>query len=410
MKSVESFLDQCLAVSGALPALDVPLDSAIGSIVAADIAAVSDLPECDLADGDGYAVVAESIAQASASHPVHLPVMGQIGVTAVSGGVLVPGSCAFVASGAPLPEGADAVVPVDATDRASARVAIMRSVPRGANIRFKAADLKKSVDFLHAGVRLDARHIALLAAQGYASVPVHPVPRVVVLAVGDELQEPGREPHAGNHRARRVYDASSYALANAIRDMGIQVFRVGVVGDDKRILRETIEDQLVRADILITTGGLSYGGGDCVKEVLTALGDVRFDAVAMWPCRQVGVGKIGSEATVFCLPGNPVSALTAFEVFIRPALRTMAGYKNVERYPLSARLSEPWDADPRVQEYVPARVLGNPQEGYTASLLIKHRQPVLSALAQANGLAIIPAGGSERFESGTAVSCIIFDA
>ena len=434
MKSVGEFLEQCISMSAPLPPLDVALDGASGCILAEPVLAPADIPGRTEADGDGYAVLASDVAAACVGNPVELAVTDAVAVTAVSGGVLVPGACVRVASGAPLPAGADAVVPLSGTDHGAARVRILQAVAVGENVRQVGQDVRAGAELLPAGVRIGSRQVALLAGAGYATVRVHPAPRVVIIAVGDELQEAGRRGHVGGvERQGAVYDASSHALASALREAGAQVFRVGVVSDSKAVLREVIEDQLVRADIVITTGGLSYGGGDTVKEVLASFGahsegglenigssggaalaaavpvsSVRFDNVAIWPGRQFGVGTLAGVATVFCLPGNPMAALTAYEVFIRPALRTMAGYKHVHRPLISVRLSADWEGDAELEEFVPVRVLGNPSDGYEAELLVDPGVTALSALAQANGLAVVPVG-QKRVPAGSAVNCVIID-
>ena len=404
MRTVADFLDHCVQVSAPLPPLDVSLDGAAGCILAQAVYANADIPARDRADGDGYAVLASDVAQASAENPVSLSVIDALPATAVNAGTLVPGGCVQVASGAPLPAGADTVIPIVFTNRGTAMVQIKRALPAGSYVRHAGEDTREGMEILPAGVRLSARHLALLAAEGRATALVHPAPRVVIMAVGDELQDPGRKPQAG-----KVFDASSHALASAVRDAGGNVFRVGVVSDDKRVLRETLEDQLVRADIIITTGGLSYGGGDTVKEVLASFGSVRFDAVALWPGRQLGIGTINDEAVVFCLPGNPVAALTAFEIFIRPALLHMAGYSHIHRRPISAQMTAAWTGHKELEDYVPVRVVGNPNDGYRATPLIENDSTLISALARANGLAVI-APQTSSVSAGDSVPCIILDS
>ena len=207
--------------------------------------------------------------------------------------------------------GADAVIPWTDTDRGESRVCIYRAVAAGDNVRRRAEDVRSGTTVLKRGSRVSARQVALLAGLGLHRVRVHPAPRVVVVSIGDELVEPGQSREAGD-----VFDANGHALACAVTDAGGQAFRVAAVPDELRALAETIEDQLVRADVLITTGGLSVGQGDTVKEVLAPLGSVRFDAVAMSPGRQLGVGTV--EGTpIFCLPG----ARSAPRSPSRPSLR-----------------------------------------------------------------------------------------
>src|SRR5699024_5696404 len=199
-------------------------------------------------------------------------------------------------------------------------------VEAGVNVRGQGADLRAEQVALAAGERVGARQIALLAALGRSRVSVHPRPRVVLISVGDELVEPGRMMTTG-----AVYDANGHALATAVQDAGGSTFRVAAVPDERTGLREVLEDQLVRADLIITTGGLSAGANDTVKDVLSPLGTVRFDNVGIAPGRQYGVGTVGDGTPILCLPGDPVAAQIGFEVFVRPALLAMAGNRELYR-------------------------------------------------------------------------------
>ncbi|QCX47327.1 molybdopterin molybdenumtransferase MoeA [Arcanobacterium haemolyticum] len=384
MKSVADHLADCLAVSSPLPAFTVTLHDSVGTILADNVRSLVDLPAADLAGRDGYAVRAADILGASVDAPVTLPVITEIRADSTDAQSIVEGACMKISSGAPMPHGADCVVPIEATDQGRAEVQIRATCEPGANVRMRAEDLSAGSIVLEAGVRIGSRQVAILASAGHSRVMVHPRPRVVIMSVGDELQEPGT-----NARRGRVFDANSHALASAVTDAGGDVFRVGAVPDDARELRDVIEDQLVRADIIITTGGLSYGGGDTVKDVMHQLGDVRFDNIAMSPGRQLGVGRIGSTV-VYCLPGNPVSVLTNFEVFIRPSLRKMAGHSHIHRQSIKARVVRGWESPAGQREFVRARVLGNPRDGYQLEPTGDPRRPLLTALSAANCLAIVP--------------------
>ncbi|WP_216430768.1 molybdopterin molybdotransferase MoeA [Arcanobacterium phocae] len=384
MKSVADHLADCLAIATPLPAFTVTLHDSVGTILADNVRSLVDLPATNLAGRDGYAVRAADVFGASATNPVSLPVISEIRADATDGQSLVGGACVRISSGAPMPHEADAVVPIEMTNQGRAEVEIRATVEAGANVRLQAEDLSAGAIILEAGVRIGSRQVAMLASAGHSRVMVHPRPRVVIMSVGDELQEPGTNAHRG-----RVFDANSHALASAVTDAGGDIFRVGSVPDDARQLRDMIEDQLVRADIIITTGGLSYGGGDTVKDVMHQLGDVRFDNVAMSPGRQLGVGRIGNTV-VYCLPGNPVAAITNFEVFIRPSLRKMAGHSQIHRQAVKAKVIRGWESLDGQREFVRARVLGNPREGYQVEPTGDPRRPLLTALSAANCLAIVP--------------------
>ncbi|RTE49306.1 gephyrin-like molybdotransferase Glp [Actinobaculum sp. 352] len=402
MKSVARHLDECLEAAKPLPPFDVELSDAFSCILAEDVRSTVDVPVADLAARDGYAVAASDTLGA-ADDPVRMHVVADIYADSMETVRHVEGTAVRIASGARMPGGANAVVPLEKTDQGTAEVLISVSVRSGDNVRQQAEDLAAGEVILERGTRISARHIALLAAAGRSRVTVRPAPRVVVMSVGDELVEPGRPLSPG-----KVYDADSHALATAVRAAGAVVYRVSAVSDEKRTLRDALEDQLVRADVIITTGGLSYGGGDTVKEVLSPLGSVRFDNVAMSPGRQMGVGTVGDGTLIFCLPGDPVVALVAFEVFVRPALRKMAGYTHLNTRMIGARAARGLVSDAGLQDYVPVKVTGGPADGYEFSPTGESRHPLLNGLASANGLAVVPADQT-TVAIGDTLECMILN-
>ncbi len=404
MKSVAEHLDECLSVAQPLPPFAAALSDAVGCVLAEDVRSLVDVPQGDLASRDGYAVRIDDVDGATRENPATMHVVEEVRADTIDPSMLVEGATVRISSGAVLPEGTQAVIPIEDTDQGRAEVQIFTAADDGENVRHRAEDFAAGDVLLRAGVRIGSRQIAVLASAGHATVMVHPRPRVVIMSIGDELQEPGIPAAVG-----KIYDANSHALATAVRDAGGEVFRVGAVTDDKRELRELLEDQLVRADIIITTGGLSYGGGDTLKEVLSPLGTVRFDNVAMAPGRQLGVGTLEEETTVFCLPGSPVAAMTAFEIFIRPALRHMAGYSNIHRRSIKAKVEKQWESPAATREFVRARVIGNPHEGYTVEPLGDPARPLLTALAQANCLAVVPED-QRAVQVGDELECIVLNA
>ncbi len=389
MRSVQDHLAAVLAVVAPVAPLDVVLHDAMGAVLAEDVAAPLDIPGVAVAARDGYAVAAED----AASLVVHLPVVDDLRAGAHPGLRLAPGQAVRVASGAPLPLGADAVVPVEETDRGTATVAIAGPVKAGQWVRGAGADARGADVVLRTGTRLGARQLALAAAMGRGRLRVHPTPRVVLLSVGDELVEPPAKgaPVAGPH----TYEADGHALEAAVRDAGAVPVRVGIVPDDHGRLRETLADQLVRADLVVVSGGLSELAGDTVKDVLAGVGDVRLDQVAMTPGRRHGFGTLGAglgrdrDVPVFALPGHPVAAQVAFEVFVRPALRAMAGHAELYRSSVAATVDTGWGSPAGLRQFVPAMVLGTPDEGYVATPLGDPAAPGVTALAQANALAVV---------------------
>ncbi|MGM0385370.1 MAG: gephyrin-like molybdotransferase Glp [Actinomycetota bacterium] len=403
MRSVQDHLQACLSAVGQLPPLAVQLPDAVGCILAEDVRAPSDLPVADLAALDGYAVRSADVAAASA-RPVRLRVVDDLRAGDTDVVHLVDGAVVRLASGAPLPVGADAVVPLEGTDQGDATVTVLRAVVAGENVRPRAIDARSGDVVLAAGERVGARQEALLAAVGRARVSVHPKPRVVIVSVGDELLEPGRPADAG-----QVYDANGHALATGVQDVGAVAFRVSAVPDRIPELREVLEDQLVRADLLITTGGLS--ANDTVRDVVGQMGSVRFDRVAILPGRRFGVGHVGEEPAtpVFCLPGDPLAVQVAYEAFVRPALRSMAGHAELFRPSVPAVASVGWDSPARARQFVPVQILGSPSGGYRCEPVGPVAMGTLSALAHANALAVIPEDVT-RVAPGDQVSCLILDA
>jgi len=226
----------------------------------------------------------------------------------------------------------------------------------------------------------------LLAAIGRDRVPVRPRPRVVVLSTGSELVEPG----VGSLPPGRIYDSNSFALTLAAQEAGALAFRVGIVADDARALVDAIDDQLVRADLVVTSGGVSAGAYDVVKEVLGRVGDVSFDKVAMQPGMPQGFGHVGPDRTpIFTLPGNPVSAYVSFEVFVRPAIRRMLGLEPLHRPMVRARTTEPFRSSPGKRSYtrgwlevVDGRYVVRPVGGSGSHLV--------ADLALANAFIVVP--------------------
>ena len=211
---------------------------------------------------------------------------------------------------------------------------------------------------------------------------------MVVISIGDEIVEPG-----GQARPGTVFDANGHALATAVADAGGQVFRVAAVPDERRKLRETIEDQLVRADLVLTTGGISYGSGDTVREVVGTIGKVRFDNVAAWPGHILGIGTVGADdeqTPIFCLPGDPVSAQVCFEVYVRPAIRHMQGWKDLNGHSVYATVDRSWYSPRGRREFVRVYLSGKPNTGYQAHVMGPPASLLLSALAGSNALAVVP--------------------
>ncbi len=409
MRTVAEFYQDCLAAVSQQPPLDVQLADAVACVLAEDVEAPFDLPIADLAACDGYAVRSEDLSGARPDALVELPVTEEIRAGDVNPAALVPGMAIRIASGAPMPAGADCVLALDFTDRGVARVKAKTQPAVGENIRRRAEDVAEGEIVLRKGTRVGARQVALLAGVGRSRVLVHPRPRVVILSIGDEIIEPGCQARPGT-----VFDANGHALSTAISDAGAQTFRVAAVPDERSVLRETIEDQLVRADLILTTGGISYGSGDTVREVLSVLGTVRFDNVAAWPGHILGVGTVGADESgeggtpIFCLPGDPVSAQVCFEVFVRPALRHMQGWVQLTRPSVRAAVDRSWYSPRGRREFVRVRLVGEPKSGYQAKVMGAPASLLLSALAESNALAIVPES-TTNVRAGDMLQCLVLE-
>jgi molybdenum cofactor synthesis domain-containing protein len=337
MKTVDEHLADILAATRELPPLELALLEALQGVLAEPATAPVDLPPFDNSAMDGYAVVAADVAGASEHAPVTLSVIGDIAAGDQEARGIRPGICVRIMTGAPMPAGADAIVPVEWTDGGTAKVTIRKAATAGNYVRRSGEDVTVGQTVLPAGTRLGATQIGMLAAIGRSRVLVRPRPRVVVLSTGSELVEPGTPVGPG-----QIWDANGYALTAAATEAGGVGFRQGLIGDEDpgRVL-SAIEEQLGFADLVITSGGVSMGARDVVKEVLSGLGTMKFDKVAMRPGKPQGFGLLDDRTPVFTLPGNPVSAYVSFQVFVRPALRALQGLPPDPLPTVVARVTEP---------------------------------------------------------------------
>jgi len=344
LRSVDEHLEAILTATTPLPALQLPLLDALDLAAAEDVVAPIQLPRFDNSAMDGYAVRQADVATATDESPVKLPVIGEIGAGQSARPVtsLPAGTAAKIMTGAPVPPGADSVVPYEWTDRGAKDVWIVQAPSSGQHLRYAGEDVAVGDLLVEAGTTLGPRHLGLLASLGRASVRVRPRPRVVIVSTGSELREPGAE--LGDDS---IYDGNSFLLAAAARRAGAVPYRVGLIPDEPGALLDALDDQLGRADVVVTSGGISMGDFDVVKEALTPLGSVWFGPVAMQPGKPQGFGTLSPRSggradqavPFFALPGNPVSAYLSFETFVRPALRRMMGITPESRHPVTARLT-----------------------------------------------------------------------
>jgi molybdopterin molybdotransferase len=383
---VEDYLERILATISPLPAFPQPLMEALGLALAEDVVAPISLPSFDNSAMDGYAVVADDVAGASEDSPVVLPVVGEIGAGQSSILAMSPGTAVKIMTGAPVPTGATTVVPYEWTDRGVAQVRIDRPARVGQHIRPTGDDISEGDMLLEEGTVLGPRHLGMLAAVGRATVRTRPRPRVVVISTGSELRDPGTP--LGHDS---IYDGNSYLLAAAARSAGAIAYRVGIVPDESHAFTEALSDQLVRADIVVTSGGVSEGDFDVVKESLSQHGTMWFGGVGMQPGKPQGFGTVGEDATpVFTLPGNPVSSYVSFEMFVLPAIRRMMGKLPYARPTARARLTHGISSPPGKVQLVRGLV-DSDRGGSFVSPVGGHGSHLIGDLAASNCLIEVPA-------------------
>ncbi|WP_062387600.1 molybdopterin molybdotransferase MoeA [Demequina iriomotensis] len=399
-RTLDQHRDALTRALAPIPPLTVLVGDAAGATLVEPLIATAAVPTHDVASWDGYAVRAADVPLAPS-----LPVAHEVSFADRGPRRHLPGTAARLASGMAMPVGADAVVPLAATDGGIARVAISGTVASGTGIRRAGADAESGRLLVPAGRRLGGRELALAASLGHARLTVRPVPRVVVLATGGELVD------AGSGRPG-VPEATAHLVAVAARNAGAQAFRVGPVADDARTLRTALEDQLVRADLLIVTGGLSGGQSDTVVDVLRSLGTVDDVALAFAPGPHHAFAMLGEDGArqvpTIALPGSPVAAALAFEAYVRPALRRMCGFTEAVRPGVRARLDRGWSSPAGVTQAVPV-CLGIDREGtVTATPACEPGDVTLAALGDADGIAWVEAATTE-VRAGDVMRCSVWD-
>lgn len=370
----------------ARPAVPVPLAEAYGLVLADDVVAQLALPVFDNSAMDGYAVRAQDTSAATPEHPVVLPVAEDIPAGRTDQLTLQPGTAHRIMTGAPLPAGATTIVPVEDTDGGVDSVAIRQPRPEGKHIRRAGEDVTPGTTVLRRGQVVTAAVLGLAAALGMAELPVIPRQRVLVISTGSELIPPGVPLRPG-----QIYESNSIMLAGAVRDAGADVIAVATAADDVAQFSALLDRYAADADLIITSGGVSAGAYEVVKDAFGRAGDqgVEFVKVAMQPGMPQGIGRVAGK-TIVTLPGNPVSALVSFEVFIRPALRTAMGLPDPERPHRPAVLTESLTS-PRGKRQFRRAILDRPDGG--VGTVISYGPPAshhLRWLASANGLLDIP--------------------
>ena len=382
--TVEDHLERILRGLGPLAPYDQPLVESLGLPLYADYVSPIDLPRFDQALVDGYAIAAGDATSATLDAPTLLPVAGEIRAGVSRPFAISRGTAARISAGSPLPRGADCVVPASHTDRGQSKIAVTVAPDIGQGVRRAGSDVLAGTTAVAAGTVLGAREIGLLASLGAHRVALRPRPRVVVISMGSELREPGD--HVSHDSS---FDGNSYMLAAAIRAAGAIAFRVGAVGDDPKEFRRVLSEQLVRADLVVTTGGISTGQRDAIRQTLRALGTVSFSEVALHPGRVQGFGAVFDDETpIINLPSNGVAAYVGFEVFVLPALRRLMGRTPYRRPMVHAVLAADISSESGRRQYVPG-VFEVTHRGAKITPLTDTEDLRLSRLAQANAFIVV---------------------
>jgi molybdopterin molybdotransferase len=401
MIPLEEALERMLAGVTPLPVEDVALEAALGRVLAEPLVSRLTLPPWDNSAMDGYAVRAADVDGASRRSPRVLRVVGESAAGHASEATVEPGTAVHILTGAPLPAGADAVVPVEVTsayDRANGgsgdavddagTVEIYEPTTVGRHIRRTGSDLRVGYPLLDAGQPLTPVALAVAAAGGHATLPVHRSPQVAVLATGDELVEPGTDLGPA-----QIPDSNSVGLLGQAREAGAQVRSLGIATDKLDDVLDRLRSALEWADVVVVSGGVSVGTHDVVKEALATVGRLDLWRVAVQPGKPLAFAR-ANDVLLFGLPGNPVSSFVTFELFVRPVLRRLAGFDDATgREIVRARLTDEVKKDPARRAFLRVRLQSNGRDGsWQASLAGGQGSHVLSALAVADGLAVVPEG------------------
>lgn len=386
MLTSQEAIDIVLATVRPLPPVEVPLAEALGRVLAAPVRARWDVPPADNSAMDGYA-----FAYAGQEEGAELPLAGFVPAGSPLERSVASGAAVKIMTGAPLPAGCDTVTPLEETAESGGGVRLLRRASRGQNVRRRGEEMARGEEVLSAGVPLFSGELALLASAGAERVTVHPAPRVALLSTGDELVELGRTPGPG-----QIVNSNVHLLSARLREEGCAVLPLGIAADRPGLLEEKLAEGLQKADLLVSTGGVSVGDRDLVQETLRTLGfELGFWKVAIKPGKPVLFGT-ARGIPVFGLPGNPAAAAATFELFVRPALRRLAGFGDPLPPRLRVRLAAPVEGGEKRQRFLWGTLreregsylfLPSPRQGSGQSRSLQGAQALLSVPPGSPGMA-----------------------
>lgn len=392
------------------PPLRVPLDDALGAVLAEPVTSPIDLPAHTNSAMDGYAARTDDVRGAAPEAPVVLTVVEEIPAGRLPGRAIGAGECARIFTGAPLPEGADCVVRQEDTDRGTARVTVHRDRDAGANVRQAGEDLRRGALVVDAGTPLGPAHLGVLASIAVAHPLVHRRPRVAILGSGDEIVDLDQPDEILS--GRRVASSNTHTLLALVREAGGVPVNLGIARDQL----ESVREHLARArdcDLLVTTAGISVGEHDVLRTAVREAGAIHFWRLRMRPGAPVGFGEVHGIPWIG-LPGNPVSTMVTFELFVRPAIRKMMGHALPFRAATTVRTAEPIRVNPGLQHFLRGEVAKPPWPSRreepipVVRLTGPQGSGILTSMVRAHALLIVPEGQAETPE-GAELSALFLD-
>jgi molybdopterin molybdotransferase len=386
------------------PALRIPLDDALDSVLAEDVVSRLDIPAWTNSAMDGYAARGEDVRGATEARPVRLRVVEQLPAGRFPEKVIGPGECARIFTGAPLPRGADSVIRQEDTDLGATTVLVLKDRDAGVNIRRAGEDIRKGTTVLTAGTELGPAQLGVLASLAVAHPLVYRRPRVAILGSGDEIVDIDQPEEILS--GRKIASSNTHTLVALVRRAGGEPVNLGIAGDTPEDLRAHLTRAL-DCDLLVTTAGISVGEHDFVRSVLEELGgELRFWKLRMRPGAPVGFGLLGRMPWIG-LPGNPVSTMVTFELFVRPAIRRMMGHRLPFRRTVAVRAAEPISVKPKLQHFLRG-IVRETADGPEALLTGPQGSGILTSMVLANALLVIPEGQFET-PAGALVQAIRLD-
>jgi molybdopterin molybdotransferase len=386
------------------PPLRIPLDDALGSVLAEDVTSPLDIPAWTNSAMDGYAARGEDVRGATESSPVRLNVVEHLPAGRFPSRTVGKGECARIFTGAPLPEGADSVIRQEDTDEGAEIVTILKDRDVGVNLRLAGEDIRKGATVLTEGTELGPAQLGVLASLAVAHPLVYRRPRIAILGSGDEIVDVDQPEEILS--GRKIASSNTHTLIALVRETGGEPVNLGIAADTPESLREHLS-RAGECDLLVTTAGISVGEHDYVRSVLEELGATqRFWKLRMRPGAPVGFGLLG-EVPWIGLPGNPVSTMVTYELFVRPAIRKMMGHRLPFRRSTSVRMAEPISLRPKLQHFLRGIVTAGANSP-EARLTGPQGSGILMSMVRANALLVIPEGQHDT-PVGALVSALILN-